>query len=107
MIVRGSVGCQSNAPGLIFNICAGSLVSAMTVSPLPLFVVVIGRAAGCACSGADQGTFPTANQRACTSTDGCANADTLRSLLVSGLRVSSIVSTLAARDGNSESEREH
>ena len=85
---------------------AWSLISAMTVSPLPLFVVVIGRAGTRSRSGADKCTFPAANQRSSTSTNGCANPDTLRSLLFSSLWIS-IVPALAARDGNGEREREH
>ena len=79
----------------------------MAVSPLPLLVIVIDRARAGSRTCADECTFPTANQRARTRTDGCANADALRSLLFPGLRIVITPSVLAARDRNRYCEREH
>ena len=79
----------------------------MTVSPLPLLVIVIDRPGACSGARTDERAFPTANQRARTRTDGCANADTLRSLLFSRFRIVITTSMLAARDRNRERESEH
>jgi len=81
----------------------------MPSSPLPLFVIVIGSARAGSSARADECTFPAANQRACTCTDGCADADAFSSLLFAGFSISITmsVSALAARDGNREREREH
>jgi hypothetical protein len=77
----------------------------MAVSPLPLLVIVIDRAGACTRACTDECTFSTANQRARTRTDGRANANALRSLLFTRLRVS--ITPLAARDRNRHCEREH
>lgn len=79
----------------------------MAVSPLPLLVIVIGRAGARTGACANECTLPTADQRARTRTDGCANADALRSLLFPGLRIVITPSVLAARDRNRYCEREH
>ena len=78
----------------------------MTVSPLFLLVVMISRAGACTRTRADECTFPTADQRPRTRTNGGADADALGSLLFPGFRVAPI-SALAARYGNRHSEREH
>jgi hypothetical protein len=51
------------------------------MSPLPLLVVVIGRARACTRTGADECTFSSTNQRSRTCANGSANADTFRSFL--------------------------
>ena len=76
--------------------------------PLPLLVVVIGRACARASTGADERTFSTANQcsRACA--NGRANADALRSLLFPSLRVLVMsVSVLPAGNRNRQCKGEH
>ena len=78
----------------------------MPPSILPLFVIVIDRPRAGSRTRADECTFPAANQRPCTCTDGCADADAFRGLLFSSLRIS-MTSVLAANDGNCEREREH
>ena len=75
--------------------------------PLPLLVVVIGRARACARAGADKCAFSTANQRARTGANGCANADALRRLLFPGFRVMVTPPVLPAGDRNRQCEREH
>jgi hypothetical protein len=77
----------------------------MPASILPLFVIVIDRARAGSRPRANERTFPAANQRPCPCTDGCADADTFRSLLFSGFRIS-MTSMLAASEGNCERERE-
>jgi hypothetical protein len=74
---------------------------------LPLFMVVIDRAGACSSARADERTFPAADQRSRSRSDGCTNAYALCGLLFSGFRVSSITSALAARNGNRQREREH
>ena len=78
----------------------------MPVSILSLFVIVIDRARAGSRTRADERTFPAANQRSCTCTDGGADADAFRGLLFSCFRIS-MTSALAASDGNREREREH
>ena len=78
----------------------------MPVSILALFVIVIDRPCTRPCTRANERTFPAADQCACPCTDGGTDADALRGLLFSGLRISITSSVLAACDGNSESERE-
>ena len=79
----------------------------MAPSILVLFVIVVGRARTGSRTRADERTFPAANQCSCTCTDGCADADALRSLLFPGLGISIMSVALAASDGNSERERQH
>ena len=78
----------------------------MPVFILPLFVIVISRTRAGSCTRADKSTFLPANQRPCTCTDGCADANAFRRLLLSGLRIS-MTSVLAASNGNYERERQH
>ena len=78
----------------------------MPVSILSFFVIVIDRTRAGSSARADECTFPAANQRPCTSTDCCADSDSLRGLLFSSLRIS-MTSVLAANVGNYEREREH
>jgi len=78
----------------------------MTVPPLALLVIVIGRARAGSRTRADERTFPAAYQRACACTDRGANTDAFSGLLFSGLRVMTIPA-LAASDGNCDCEREH
>ena len=77
----------------------------MAVPPLPLFVVVIDRARARSRTRADECTFPSANQSACTRTDGCTDADAFRGLLFPRLRIA-ISPALAAGDRNCERKRE-
>jgi hypothetical protein len=78
----------------------------MPASVLPFLVIVIDGTRAGSSARADECTFPAANQRPCTSTDCCADSDSLRGLLFSSLRIS-MTSVLAANDGNCEREREH
>jgi hypothetical protein len=78
----------------------------MPASILPLFVIVIDRTRAGSRTRADECTFPPANQRPCTCTDGCADANAFRRLLLSGFRIS-MTSVLAASNWNCESERQH
>jgi hypothetical protein len=73
---------------------------------LPLFVVVIDRTRAGSRTRADERAFPTANQRPCTCTDGGADTNAFRCLLLSGFRIS-MTSVLAAGNGNCERERQH
>lgn len=79
----------------------------MAVSILPLFVIVIDRAGAGSRTRADECAFPAANQSPCTCTDGRADADAFRGLLLSGLRIVMTSSMLAACDWNCERKREH
>ena len=79
----------------------------MPVSILPLFVIVVGRACAGSRARSDQCTFPATNQGPCTCTDGGADADAFRGLLLSGLRIVMMSSMVAACDRNCEGEREH
>jgi hypothetical protein len=78
----------------------------MAVSPLPLFVVVIDRAGARSGASADECAFPPADQRAGSCANRCSNADTLRGLLFTRLRVS-ITPALTARNRNRQRECEH
>jgi hypothetical protein len=73
----------------------------MPVSILPLLVIVIGRARTGSRTRADERTFPAANQRPRTCTNGCADANAFCGLLFSGFRIS-MTPVLAASDGNCE-----
>ena len=75
----------------------------MTVSPLPLLVVVIDRARACASARADERAFSSADQCAGSRTYRCANADALRGLLFPRFRVS-ITPALTARNRNRQRE---
>jgi hypothetical protein len=71
----------------------------MPVSILPLLVIVIDRARTGSRTRADERTFPAADQRPCTCTNGCADANAFCGLLFSGFRIS-MTPVLAASDGN-------
>jgi len=80
----------------------------MTVSPLPLLVVVISRARACTRSRPDERAFSPANQRSRTSANGCTNADALRGLLFPGFRIMVTPPVvLSAGDRNCQCEREN
>jgi len=74
----------------------------MPVSILPLLVIVIGRARTGSRTRADECTFPAANQRPRTCTNGCANANAFCGLLFSSFRIPMPMPMLAASDGNCE-----
>ena len=76
----------------------------MAVSILPFLVIVIDRARTGSGTRADERAFPAANQCSCACTDGGADADTFRGLLLSGFRIVMTSSVLAASDGNCERE---
>ena len=73
----------------------------MPVSILALLVIVIDRARTGSRTRADECTFPAANQRPRTCTNGCADANAFCGLLFSGFRIS-MTPVLAASDGNCE-----
>jgi hypothetical protein len=77
----------------------------MAAAILVLFVIVIGRAGAGSRTRADKCTFPPANQRPCSGSDGGTDADAFRSLLFTRFRIS-IASALPARDGNCERKGE-
>ena len=93
---------------LFRNYLTTILVSSVPMSPLSLFVIVIGRPRAGSSTRADECTLPTTDQCPCAGANGCADTDAFCGLLFSGFRiVITPVSVLATGDGNCERERDH